>query len=75
MIGGIGPGELIIIIIPTAFWIWMLVDCLKRNNDEFPTGGNNAKLIWVLVIVLTHFIGALIYLILIKLGTKKNPTL
>ncbi len=71
----IGPGELIIIIITTAFWIWMLVDCLKRNDDEFPTGGDNAKLIWTLVIVLTHFIGALIYLILIKLGTKKNPTL
>ena len=75
MIGAIGPAELIIIIIPTAFWIWMLVDCLKRNDDEFPTGGNNAKLIWALVIVLTHFIGALIYLIMIKLGTKKNPTL
>ena len=39
-----------------AFWIWMLIDCLKNEPD-----GGNTKVIWVLVIVLAHFIGALIY--------------
>ncbi len=40
----------------TIFWIWMLIDCATK---ESPTG--NDKIIWVLVIVLTHLIGALIY--------------
>ena len=41
-----------------AFWIWMLVEVLTRETDE----GNN-RLIWALVIVFTHWIGALIYLL------------
>lgn len=39
-----------------AFWIWMLIDCIKNEPSE-----GNDKLIWVLVIVLTNWIGALIY--------------
>ena len=39
-----------------AFWIWMLVDCATKE----PSAGND-KVIWILVIVLTHWIGALIY--------------
>ena len=39
-----------------AFWIWMLVDCLTNEPSE-----GNDKLVWVLVIVFTNWIGALIY--------------
>ncbi|MFZ3385381.1 MAG: hypothetical protein WA144_15790, partial [Candidatus Methanoperedens sp.] len=35
-------------------------------DDNFTVGGNNAKLIWVLVIIFTGVIGALIYYFLIK---------
>ncbi len=40
-----------------VFWVWALVDCIRR---EFP--GQNDKLIWILVIVLVGWLGALIYL-------------
>lgn len=50
-----------------GFWIWMLVDCAQR---DFP--GDNDKLIWILVIVLTGGIGALIYYFIGRpKGTKK----
>ncbi len=39
-----------------VFWIWMLVDCLTKEPD---TG--NTKVIWVLVIIFTHIIGAALY--------------
>jgi hypothetical protein len=42
----------------TILWIWMLVDCATKEKSE-----GNDKLIWILVIVLTYWIGALIYLI------------
>ena len=44
-----------------AFWIWMIVDCAKRKfkNDL-------EKIIWVLVIIFTHWIGSLVYFILIR---------
>lgn len=49
-----------------AFWIWMLVDCLKRQDKKFRYGGRNAKLIWVIVIVFLAFLGGLVYYFLIK---------
>jgi hypothetical protein len=42
----------------TVFWIWMLVDCATKEPSE-----GNDKIVWVLVIVLTHWVGALIYLL------------
>ena len=42
----------------TALWIWMIVDCATNEGPE-----GNEKLVWILVIVMTGFIGALIYLL------------
>ncbi|MEK6855286.1 MAG: PLD nuclease N-terminal domain-containing protein [Nanoarchaeota archaeon] len=51
----------------TAFWIWMIIDCAKRNfrNDS-------EKIVWILVIVLATWIGALIYYFAIKLSNQKG---
>lgn len=38
------------------FWIWMLIDCVSNEPSE-----GNDKLVWVLIIVFTQLIGALIY--------------
>jgi Phospholipase_D-nuclease N-terminal len=43
-------------ILSSIFWIWMLIDCLTKEPDE-----GNSKLVWALVILFTHFIGAAIY--------------
>jgi len=42
----------------TILWIWMIVDCATKEKSE-----GNDKIIWILIIVLTHWIGALIYLL------------
>ena len=52
---------LILFLVPVAFaffafWLWMLVDCATKE----PSQGND-KIIWILVIIFTHWIGALIY--------------
>jgi Phospholipase_D-nuclease N-terminal len=62
----LGGGEIILLLaiffflplglLGTAFWIWMLVDCVKNERIS-----SDAKIVWVLVIALTHFIGAIIY--------------
>ena len=49
----------------TALWIWMLIDCLTKETDV-----GNSRLIWALVIVLTHAIGALIYLLVRRPARK-----
>ncbi len=59
MLGGL---ELLLVlgvgVLGTVFWIWMLIDCATRE----PSTGND-KVVWILVIALTHWIGALIYLL------------
>ena len=51
-------------------WIWMLIDCLKR---EFK--GENDKLLWILVILFGGIIGGAIYYFMIKRKEDKlkNP--
>ena len=39
-----------------AFWIWMLVHAITNTGLT-----DIEKLIWVIVILFTHFIGAVIY--------------
>jgi uncharacterized RDD family membrane protein YckC len=39
-----------------VFWIWMLIDALRNKGLS-----DTEKLVWVLVIVFLHFLGALIY--------------
>ena len=40
----------------TVLWIWMIIDCATNEPSE-----GNDKVIWILIILLTHLIGALIY--------------
>jgi prolipoprotein diacylglyceryltransferase len=52
---------LILFIIATIFWIKMLIHCIKN-----PALNDTQKIVWVLVILFTHLIGALIYYILVR---------
>ena len=40
----------------TIFWVWMLVDCAQHETSD-----NSSKVVWILVILFTHFLGALLY--------------
>ncbi len=57
---GLGGLEFIFIflfgILGTIFWIWMLIDCATNEPSQ-----GNGKIIWILIIVFLHWLGALIY--------------
>ncbi|MEO0332417.1 MAG: PLD nuclease N-terminal domain-containing protein [Bacteroidota bacterium] len=60
-LGGLGGWEILIIVIfvlaGTALWLYTLVDILRsrfRNDSD--------KIVWVLVVILLQFLGAIIYL-------------
>jgi len=63
-----GFGFLLLIgLIILAFWVWMIIDCAKRrfNNDV-------EKIVWLVIIVLGQWIGALVYLLAIKLTNERG---
>jgi hypothetical protein len=39
-----------------AFWIWMLIDAAQNRGLD-----QNERIVWVIVVALLHFIGALVY--------------
>ena len=52
---------LIIIAVGSLFWLWMLVDAITNaalNGTE--------KIVWVLVVLFLHFVGALLYFFLAR---------
>jgi hypothetical protein len=48
------------------FWIFMLVDAATRNFKS-----ETDKVVWVLVVVLTSWLGAIIYYFVIKRPNKR----
>lgn len=59
----------ILAVILIIFWIFMIIDCAKRKfkNDI-------EKIIWIMAIVLTTWLGALIYYIVVKTYNQKGLT-
>ncbi len=60
-IGGLVCGLpcVLIGVLGSVFWIWMRVDCLVNEPSQ-----GNEKIIWAIVILLTHVLGALLYLLI-----------
>lgn len=49
-----------------VFWVIMIIDVVQRKEDEFPNKTENEKLIWLLIVLLTSWIGALVYYFVVK---------
>jgi hypothetical protein len=48
----VGP----VLLLLFAFWLWMLIDCATNEPSE-----GNDKIVWIIVILFAHWIGAAIY--------------
>ena len=71
---GVGVVELLLLLVILVvgiggliLWILMLVECATKEPSE-----GNTKLVWILIIVLTGWIGALIYLIVRRPQRKRE---
>ena len=53
-------------LLTTIFWIWMIIDCI---TNAAITG--TEKIVWLLVVILLHFIGALLYFFLAR-GNRRG---
>ncbi len=53
----VGP----IFILLSAFWLWMLIDCVKRDFDD--------KVLWIILLIFLSYLAAVLYYFIIK---RKN---
>jgi hypothetical protein len=59
MIGSLGIPEILIIgvlLLGIPFWIWMLIEAATKERAE-----SQDRIIWVLVVLIGGFFGALVY--------------
>ena len=54
--GSVETLVILLLLLGTIFWVWMLVDC--ATNQSFK---GNEKAVWVIIIALTNWLGALLY--------------
>lgn len=54
-----GPIFLVLFI----FWLWMLIDCAKREFDD--------KALWIILLIFLNFLAAILYFFIVK---RKNKT-
>lgn len=55
-----------VIVLWLAFWIVMLIDCLKRSEYEFYTEMSNAKRLWTILLIVGVPWSSIIYFVTVK---------
>jgi len=63
-VGWIFIGFFIFLGLGFAFWIWMMVDCARKDFKD--------KALWILILLLANLVGAIIYYFVIKRKDKKK---
>jgi len=66
--GATGILLLIVALLLSIFWLWMLIDCLSSNLPSME------KLIWFLVIFFLHILGAILYYVMVRGGNRHAMT-
>ena len=64
LFGGFEILFLALVILAFVFWIWMLIDAIGNNRLS-----SSQRIVWVLVILFLHGLGALIYFFAGREGT------
>jgi fatty acid desaturase len=54
-------------VIAGVFWIWMIIDCAKRNFRR-----DVEKIVWLVIVFFAYGFGALVYFIVVKMLNPKG---
>lgn len=59
-----------------VLWVFMLIDCINREEDDFPPMFDNPKNTWILILAISFAVGfywlaAIIYYVMVKQKDKQ----
>lgn len=69
---------ILLLFIGMIFWTVMLIDCVQRDDEDFPNNIDNPKTTWIIILLATlitglAWLGAFIYYLMVK-KEKQKPT-
>ena len=64
-----GLAVLLVILLLTIFWIWMIIEAITNHALD-----DTERLVWVLVIFFSHFIGSILYFVLVRSKRARPDT-
>ncbi|MEZ0580446.1 PLDc N-terminal domain-containing protein [Nocardioides sp. MH1] len=66
----------LVILAAAGFWLWSLIDVLRRSDAEWTAAGQS-KVTWVVVVVILGWLGAVLYFFIARpaLRTSRAPAL
>lgn len=62
---GIWIAAAVVSIAVGGFWIWMIIDCAKRDFKD--------KLVWIIVLLVGQGFGAILYYFMVKKSAQSKP--
>ena len=48
------------------FWLWMVIDAVLRTEGEYPSGGSNEKIVWILAMVFMQFVSIVYFFVVFR---------
>lgn len=46
---------IVLVVLVLAFWVWMLADAVKRDEESYKKIGNGEKNLWVVLLIISLF--------------------
>jgi hypothetical protein len=69
-LGAVVMVTLLVGVLGAAFWVWALVDLLRRPDAQWEVAGQS-KVVWLLVLVLAGTLGALLYVLMARPNLRR----
>jgi Phospholipase_D-nuclease N-terminal len=73
-VGGLFFIIILVFLASMALWLYTLVDVLRRPDQQYAAAGQT-KLVWLLVVLLGHVLGSIIYLAVARPQLERAATL
>ncbi|MDD3679054.1 MAG: DUF2516 family protein [Patescibacteria group bacterium] len=75
ILGGFVVFLVFLLIISFGFWLWMLIDALRRKEEEFKKINSGDKILWLVILLVSlvmglWFVAALVYFFVIYRALK-----
>lgn len=54
------------------FWVWMLIDAILRRDEEYPSGGRNEKILWIVLMIVLQVAAVAYWFLVYRVARRQS---